>query len=497
MNGVLVARSVYFYGYRYIPLLYSNEPTDFKRSYLWRPENKMVRGDKDVSHRKMSGTVTPIDITGFPYPWSYSEDWWDGGYHRVLKVQGGTRVATFTWHQYSTRWRENHNEAVEMKFVDDGDIVRVYERISWIETVGAEDADVQSFGDWYDSGTYYNKSSQSWNYGRSYRGYNVTYQILNPLPYYWLDYMDSIRPPYNTGIAAGALSEVIRNTISEHTTYATNTYANALEVAELINDFRKGKLVELIDNCKDIYKNILKGLAKNPDNVDVLSKAGLIGQLDVIDTNPEMVDFAKFNEKLRIGGRNARTIAKKSSQTAADGWLKYRYVYNTTKADVEQYTRAKIGEYWKGLDFDQVLRGSIDIPDGTLKVKMRLRDNQSPNLDYFFIGLDQAGLFPGLYNVWDLIPYSFIADWFSNLGDVLQDIDQSIYFRYYEVDEILVSYKQKISRQESWGLTDYTWYDRFILDEMPQWEIYEDNETKATTVRKRTVDAMSLVVEAL
>jgi len=223
-------------------------------------------------------------------------------------------------------------------------------------------------------------------------------------------------------------------------------------------DFRNGKIAELLEDSKNYYR-IIK------------------------DTVGD------------ISGKNLRCLTKSTSKKAASAWLQYRYAYNTTKSDIEQFARMKFGEYLGALSPDRVLRGSIAITGGQLRVKMRLHDDTSDILDSMLISLNQYGLMPGLYNVWDMIPFSFISDWFSSLGDHLQDIDERFYFRYYKVDELLVSYKQSLVRDEFWGSTRYMWYDRILLDSMPNWEIYEEEGgTKTKTVVKRVLDGFSIIV---
>lgn len=468
LEAVLLAQRVYDgIQFHYVPLIFmpNGEKLEYNKSYLWRPQKEERYGDKDVSHRRMSGAIQPGNLKGFPYPFSDDTTVYRYGAIYHMWYNGGTELAECWYHYYQYDWPNGcENTHYQFSWEKDGDRIYYKYRVRSVSTVlQGETWDYGEFGDWVICNAYYDTVQRSWYVDHpNVLMYNVEFDLLQPLPYYWLDYMESIRPLYNTGIRAGSLSEAIRNSIAENTTVLTNNFANLSEVISLINDFRKGKILELIDDTKSFYKSIVK----------VFGEDG-------------------------VSSKYIRKLAKDSSKHVASGWLKYRYAYTTTKADVEQYTRAKLGEYLGNLTDQRVLRGKEKIDDGMVRVKMRLHDNTAPNLDYELIGLDQWGLFPGLYNLWDLIPFSFIADWGSNLGDYLQDIDQSIYFRYYKVDELLVTYKQELTRDEPWGLTHYRWYDRMLLDEMPQWEIYEGNETSAKTFSMRCVDGLSLIVEAL
>jgi hypothetical protein len=266
---------------------------------------------------------------------------------------------------------------------------------------------------------------------------------------------------------SGALSECIRNTIQEQTTYDTNGFANILSFLEMLKDAKNLAIADVIKEAKPLWKTILQATGNAVE--------------DLSDT-----------KACQKAARKA--LRKKAVSTAANAWLSYRYVYNTTKADYEQFVRAKVGEYLGQLDQNRVLRGSIGLSAGTLKIKMRLTDNTRPNFEKFLISGNQYGVFPGLYNLWDMVPFSFIADWFAPLGDELQDIDQSIFFRYYEVNELLVSRKLRYEKDQPWGHTTYEYYERRQLDSMPQWEIYEDpKEASGKTIAKRCLDGISII----
>ncbi|DAD51093.1 TPA_asm: maturation protein, partial [ssRNA phage SRR7976300_1] len=87
-------------------------------------------------------------------------------------------------------------------------------------------------------------------------------------------------------------------------------------------------------------------------------------------------------------------------------------------------------------------------------------------------GLYDWDLYPSLGNMWDLIPYSFVADWVVGIGDLLEDIDANVYMRYYQAKSIMKSTKittgpvdnQQIlgSLPGACGLVSYTHYRRWV-----------------------------------
>lgn len=459
MDGMLIASADtrYYWFVTRCLLLDADQESNFRKSYLRRPQREEAYGDKDVCHRKMEGSVKPSDIQNLPWEWSHHSLDYPWPYYIDYTYESGTdfcfcqglqqNANGYIYNAYRTEWR----------FVVADGIKKMQTRNMHINGIGygQPDWNIAEGQEWYDAGPW--KDNEGWHDLGRYNLIKTTFKPGDPYyPWMWLQYMDSIKPyePRDTE----ALSEVIRNTIAENTSYNTNNYANFLEVVDLIRDFRNGKFYDLIEDQKKFYRYIT-------------------------DMNKE-----------HVSSKRLRSFIHGSGKKAANGWLKYRYAYQTTKADVDQYTRAKIGEYLGALDDTRVLRGKIDILNGELRVKMRLHDDTSPNFTKMLIGLEQYGLYPGLYNLWDMMPYSFIADWGSHLGDYLEDLDQSIFFHYYKVDELLVTEKRVLDRDEPWGLTTYTWYDRYLLHEMPQWEIYEEGPKSKTTVCKRVLDAMSLAV---
>lgn len=56
-----------------------------------------------------------------------------------------------------------------------------------------------------------------------------------------------------------------------------------------------------------------------------------------------------------------------------------------------------------------------------------------------------SGLFPSLQNSWDLVPLSFVADWFTQLGDRISMFDADTYWSTYDILGCCSSVKQTFS----------------------------------------------------
>jgi hypothetical protein len=446
-------------------LLSSEDDSSFKKSSLTRPQKVEAFGDKDVTHLKMYGSVEPYSVDGLP-----SDLAWTGTFYVNSRIYDPSTAKYFFGTSYSKakafNWYSDYPSWIVTDMTRIGD--KVYLRFTVV--MGSRWIDPEIPGNPEENGILVAWKDTSGNWVTSISMYNVNAEFLHPLPYYWKDYMNDIRPWQPSD--DGALSECIRNTITRYTTLDTNSYANLIEVIDLINDIRKGKILELLDNVGNLKTKFIKTF--DPDTIK-----------RYISDPPTSSKSKRSYWRAKVKG---------ASKEASGLWLKYRYAYSTTKADLEQACRAIIGEYFGKLEPTRVLRGTIPISNGQLRIKMRLHDKTAPNLEKLLISMNQYGFFPGLYNLWDMIPFSFIADWPSHLGDILQDIDERIYFTYYEVDELLVSRKQILDREEFWGPTTYSWYERELLDEMPQWEIYQEEPKSAKVKIYRTLDALSMAI---
>lgn len=71
--------------------------------------------------------------------------------------------------------------------------------------------------------------------------------------------------------------------------------------------------------------------------------------------------------------------------------------------------------------------GEFGRPYCTLETRTKLvakRDNDSVLAKV--LGVDSLGLLPSSSNAWDLVPLSFVVDWFANIGDRLSSIDNNV-----------------------------------------------------------------------
>lgn len=150
-----------------------------------------------------------------------------------------------------------------------------------------------------------------------------------------------------------------------------------------------------------------------PDNL-LVRLSEKIGPLQVNNLS-NVESLRKWREFIpRIGPRKVRTLAEL--------YLWYKYTYSTSEMDLEEmfkfFTRSTLRETKnksKGFDHRVTLSNTID--------------NRTTDTFTFYFGsfeyalLDKFGLRLNLANTWDMIPFSFVVDWFTKIGDMLASLD--------------------------------------------------------------------------
>lgn len=107
-----------------------------------------------------------------------------------------------------------------------------------------------------------------------------------------------------------------------------------------------------------------------------------------------------------------------------DAWLGYRYSYGTTKLDIQEYA-----------NFTQRLASLANMPTITCygeaeRWGIRCLAQFELDVDQFIPKnslewLKAYGFKFSAVNAWDMIPYSFVVDWFLHVGDILQAFENA------------------------------------------------------------------------
>jgi hypothetical protein len=77
----------------------------------------------------------------------------------------------------------------------------------------------------------------------------------------------------------------------------------------------------------------------------------------------------------------------------------------------------------------------------------------------------EMDLYPSLGNVWDLIPYSFVVDWFVNVSSILESLDRMVQARYYNVACVMQSVKGSCTSDSYPGI-NLSYYSRELTSEL-------------------------------
>lgn len=113
---------------------------------------------------------------------------------------------------------------------------------------------------------------------------------------------------------------------------------------------------------------------------------------------------------------------EKWKETAQDAWLGYRYEYSTTVSDLEEITSALIR--LDSLLHKTYVRTYGVGHEGIMTCHCCAVVDMGGYISDLHTYLNRINLRPTLYNLWDMVPYSFIVDWFTHIGDILDSLQQ-------------------------------------------------------------------------
>ncbi|MGD7175660.1 hypothetical protein [Ralstonia pseudosolanacearum] len=221
--------------------------------------------------------------------------------------------------------------------------------------------------------------------------------------------------------------------------------------------------------------------------------------MDKLDTNnlanaQQLLDM--FKKLIKLDVKGLLEIPK----TLKDWWLWYRYTYTTTKMDVEEFI-----EYFS--DFKRkfnkqrfTLYTTLEDPRESITVKwtcgVTLHTHLVELVDQLDSVVQKLGLYPGMVNTWDLIPYSFVVDWFLSLGDIFQQLETNIRCNTtdYVFERINYSVQCSLESGAYEGLR-YRYYRRWSEDGPPPvrfWIGEGSYEPSTQTTLKRITDGVCL-----
>lgn len=106
-------------------------------------------------------------------------------------------------------------------------------------------------------------------------------------------------------------------------------------------------------------------------------------------------------------------------------------------------------------------------------------------------------IWPTLENVWDLIPFSFVVDWFANVSEVASAIDRRVLNNYYDILYVIDSVKHTVTFDGEFcgatGVLSWSWYDRKISTNLSFSPFRCDAGHLST---RNVIDGASLIIQA-
>lgn len=120
-------------------------------------------------------------------------------------------------------------------------------------------------------------------------------------------------------------------------------------------------------------------------------------------------------------------LKTKSFKSLSELYLWYKYSYSTTLLDIKSYY-----EFFQKIADEQLIRNNCKVIRLSYQAATDSSLEESHTTHYeikcstYNAGVFEAlGLNLNLSNTWDLLPFSFVVDWFLNIGDILARIDHS------------------------------------------------------------------------
>lgn len=185
-------------------------------------------------------------------------------------------------------------------------------------------------------------------------------------------------------------------------------------------------------------------------------------------------------------------LSRDLASGASDAWLKYRYVYSTTKSDIDDAV-SKLDQLSPLAGDKYVVRTAV--PElVNLHVKLYAEEDLSSfnDKDILSMSLKKIGLFPDAYNLWDLVPFSFVIDWFVPIGDAFESLQSNDWIKSmpYRVS-CLYSVKGV-------GMTDFCKFEFYLREQYDPDIAQFDTEAvegshKAKTWIKRGLDVIAMM----
>lgn len=169
-------------------------------------------------------------------------------------------------------------------------------------------------------------------------------------------------------------------------------------------------------------------------------------------------------------------------KTLADNFLTVEYGILPTIGDIESIMGAfkRMGPYVDRNGFDVYTashRDSLDIDAMSYQLEQHIKLAIADEDDEFLsliARVESFGFLPTFKNLWDLIPYSFVLDWFIDVGEFLKRVDTNLRIMRLEIRYVTSSRKTITSGTlpvdpeiPFEGTIQWVHYQRWVSDQCP------------------------------
>jgi hypothetical protein len=226
--------------------------------------------------------------------------------------------------------------------------------------------------------------------------------------------------------------------------------------------------------------------------------------LDALESFPKLNDNSISNAFEVLGFIKALVVDHRIEipSSLSDLWLSYRYQYNTSKMDVKEAVKF-VKRYMDlgSLDRGILCRGtSYHTFDEGTTVTCRCQCRVVPQIvsktKELLRSLDTYGLTPDFYVIWDMIPFSFMVDWFVPIGDMLGVEDVNSKFlsgEFYKIEDMCWS----LSYTRKWrnaAVSCYTRWHGVVPSSLNSFYWLEPPSSSSKVTTFRVLDAASIFI---
>lgn len=169
-----------------------------------------------------------------------------------------------------------------------------------------------------------------------------------------------------------------------------------------------------------------------------------------------------------------------------DAWLFYRYQYTTSKLDLEEY--AALTRNLAAIAAMSSIRADGEASKNGIKCHCYIEVDPSDIIpEETKSWLRSYGVKLSAYDVWDMIPFSFVADWFLHIGDFLETMERENWAYDLRIIDSWTSFK-------TFGPGTQTTFFRvpgFFRAKCP-FISYSQRSASGKTIAKRIADSIAL-----